>query len=101
VGDEVGADYIVYRSDRLHVEYVATKVRPRIDFNLEEEQLGFQLLIEMTNNQEQVRVLEALAVRTAAQEAELNQRRRTLERNESFLETLVEVQRIFGITSFL
>jgi hypothetical protein len=99
--DPNDADYILYRSDRLHTTYVAVKVRPRIEFNLEEEQLGFQLLYQMTQNQRRIVELEGLPTRTADQERELALRRRTLERNESFLETLIEVQRIFGITSWL
>jgi hypothetical protein len=95
------ADYILYRSQRLHTTYVAVKVRPRIDYNLPEEQLGFELLLQMTENQAAVRTLEDLPSRTPAQDAELRTRRTTLERNESFLETLIEVQRIFGITSWL
>jgi hypothetical protein len=95
------ADYIIYHSDRLHADYVAVKVRTRIDFNLEEEQLGFQLLLQMSENQDAVRALEALPTRTPAQEDELRTRRRQLERNESFLQTLIEIQRIFGITSWL
>jgi len=77
------------------------KVRPRIEYNLEEEQLGFQLLAEMTANQARIGELEALATRTPAEAEELRDRQRTLERNESFLETLIEVQRIFGISSWL
>lgn len=99
--DPDDADYITYDSDRLHVRYAAVKVRTRIEYNLAEEQLGFQLLYQMTLNQERIRELQALPTRTPAQEQELRQRQRTLERNESFLETLIEVQRIFGITSWL
>ncbi|WP_053232071.1 hypothetical protein [Sandaracinus amylolyticus] len=99
--DPLEADYIVYESNRLHVSYVAVKVRPRIEYNLEEEQLGFALLLEMTRNQQRIEELEALATRTPEQERELRNRQRELERNESFLETLIEVQRIFGITSWL
>src|SRR5690606_37236781 len=95
------SDYIVYESDRLHVAYVAVKVRPRLEYNLEEEQLGFALLLQMTQNQERIRELDLIADRTADEEAELRRRQRELERNESFLETLIEVQRIFGITSWL
>lgn len=97
--DAEEADYITYQSNRLHVTYVAVKVRTRIEYNLEEEQLGFQLLYQMTLNQDRIAALEALPTRTMAESAELTQRQRTLERNESFLDTLIEVQRIFGINS--
>ncbi len=95
------ADYIVYTSDARHTSYVAVKIRNRIDFNLEEEQLGFQLLLEMSANRDAIRALAALPTRNMAQEAELRQRRERLDRDESFLETLIEIQRIFGITSYL
>lgn len=93
------ADYITYESNRLHVTYVAVKVRTRIDYNLEEEQLGFQLLHQLTVNQARIRELEDLPTRTPAETQELSRRQATLERNESFLETLIELQRAFGINS--
>ncbi|MCZ7686021.1 MAG: hypothetical protein M5U28_47585 [Sandaracinaceae bacterium] len=99
--DPEDADYIIYVSDRLHTPYVAVKVRERIDYNLEEEQLGFQLLLRLHNQQERVRELEALPTLTADQRAELNRTRQLLVRGESFLEALIEVERIFGITSWL
>lgn len=99
--DPEDADYIVFVSDRLHTPYVAVKVRERITFNLEEEQLGFQLLLRLHNQQERVRALEALPSLTADQRAELNSTRQELTRGESFLEAIIEVQRIFGITSWL
>lgn len=95
------ADYIVYVSDRLHTPYVAVKVRERITYNLEEEQLGFQLLLRLHNQQERVRELEALPTLTPDQRAELNRTREQLTRGESFVEALIEVERIFGITSWL
>ncbi len=97
--DPDDADYITYESNRLHVTYVAVKVRTRIDFNLEEEQLGFQLLYQLTTNQARIRELEALPTRTPEQAQELTRRQATLERNESFLETLIELQRAFGVNS--
>lgn len=99
--DPEEADYIVYVSDRLHTPYVAVKVRQRLTYNLEEEQLGFQLLLRLYNQQERVRELEALPTLTDAQRAELNQLRVQLQNGESFLETLIEVERAFGLTSWL
>lgn len=96
----VDADYVMYVSDRLHTAYVATKVRERLTFNLEEEQLGFQLLMRLYNTQEQVRALEAVGAPTPEQRRQLSQLRTEIQRGETFLETLIEVQRIFGITSF-
>ena len=99
--DNEDADYIIYTSDRLHTPYVATKIRNRLAYNLEEEQLGFQLLYQLDLKQERLRVLEALGTRTPAQEEELRRLRRELQAGDSFLEALIEVQRIFGITSWL
>lgn len=99
--DPLSADYVMYVSDRLHTAYVATKVRERLTFNLEEEQLGFQLLMRLYNTQEDIRALEALGdTITPEQRAELSALRREIQRGETFLESLIEVQRLFGITSF-
>jgi len=97
------SDYIIYNSNRLHVPFVAVKVRPRLTYNLEEEQLGFQLLLVMTQRQERVRTLEATCAAgcTPEQRQELDSARHVLQNGESFLETLIEVQRIFGISSWL
>ncbi len=99
--DPEDADYIVYVSDRLHTPYVAVKVRQRLTYNLEEEQLGFQLLLRLYNMQERVHELEAIATPTDAQRAELLRTGDQLTRGESFLESLIEVERIFGLTSWL
>jgi hypothetical protein len=99
--DPDDADYIVYVSDRLHTPYVAVKVRERLTYNLEEEQLGFQLLLRLYEQQERVRTLEAIADPTTEEQAELARLRRDLISGESFLETLIEVQGILGITSYL
>jgi len=99
--DPAQADYIVYASDRLHTAYVAAKVREDINFNLEEGQLGFQLLLRLTQLQERVRELSALPSPTPEELAELAELRQRLTRNESFLEALIEVERIFGISSWL
>jgi len=95
------ADYIIYVSDRLHQPYVAVKVTERLTFNLEEEQLGFQLLYDLWELQEEVRALEARGTLTADERRHLADLRRDLIAGESFLEALIEVQGIFGITSWL
>lgn len=98
------ADYITYTSDHLHSTYVAVKIRSRDTYNLEEEQLGFQYLLELNATQDRVRVLdarEAAGTITAAEREELGRRRETLSSNESYLATLIELQRIFGINSYL
>ncbi|MCB9593706.1 MAG: hypothetical protein H6719_13315 [Sandaracinaceae bacterium] len=99
--DPVEADYIIYVSDRLHQPYVAVKVTERLTFNLEEEQIGFELLLRLHNTQEEVRDLEARGTLTVAERAHLVELRRQLTAGESFLEALIEVQQIFGITSYL
>lgn len=98
--DPEEADYIMYVSERLHTPYVAVKVRERLTFNLEEEQLGFQLLLRLHNLQERVRELEGMPA-TPENLARLADSRRELQAGESYLEALIEVQRIFGITSWL
>ena len=93
------ADYITFVSDRLNTPFLAVKLRTRLTFNLEEEQLGFQLLVRLNAQQERVRELELLANPTPAELRELGATRRSLIANESFVESLIEVQDIFGITS--
>jgi hypothetical protein len=95
------ADYVVYESDRFNTPYVAVKVRPRISYNLEEEQLGFQLLSQMYNERERVEELEELESPTDEQLDELERRRQHLRKNESFLEYLIAIQRSFGISSYV
>ncbi len=102
--DVEDADYITYTSDRLHTTWVAAKVRSRTTYNLEEEQLGFQLLHEISMRQDRVRELEDIEAGrplTAAESAELARLEDRLVSDESFLQTLVFLQRIFGINSYL
>ncbi|MBX3272696.1 MAG: hypothetical protein KF729_20715 [Sandaracinaceae bacterium] len=101
VTDPTAADYIIYLSDRLHQPYVAVKVRERLTFNLEEEQIGFYLLHRLYGLQQEVRALEARGTLTPSERAHLTELRRRLVAGESFLEALIEVQDIFGITSWL
>jgi hypothetical protein len=98
------ADYITYTSDRLHSTFVAAKVRSRTTYNLAEEQLGFELLHGVSQIQDRVRELEEIESGrplTAAERAELESRRRRLDSEESFLQTLMMLQRVFGINSYL
>jgi hypothetical protein len=98
------ADYITYTSDHLHSTYVAVKVRSRDTYNLEEEQLGFQFLLGLTQTQDRVRalqILEAAGTLSPAQAAELARLRHRLQSDESFLATLIELQGAFGINSYL
>jgi hypothetical protein len=94
------ADYVVYKSDRFHTPYVAIKIRPRIEYNLEEEQLGFQLLAGLYDNKMRIEEIEGLASPTPDQLDEMDKRREQLQRDESYLELLIEIQRQYGISSY-
>jgi len=87
------ADYITYSSDHLHNTYVAVKIRSRDTYNLEEEQLGFQFLLSLNRDQE--------IVRAGVAGPALDRARERLQSNESFLATLIELQRVLGINSYL
>lgn len=89
----VDADYITYTSEHLRTTYVAVKIRSRDTYNLEEEQLGFQFLLGLNTDQALTHTLPA--------GAQLDRVRRRLQRNESFLGTLIELQRRLGINSYL
>ncbi|MDW8247646.1 MAG: hypothetical protein RMJ84_13835, partial [Sandaracinaceae bacterium] len=98
------ADYITYTSDRLHQTFVAVKVRSRTEYNLEEEQLGFELLRQISERQDRVRDLEETARSrplTPEERDELMRLRRRLDSDESFLQTLIQLQRAYGINSYL
>ena len=88
------ADYAIFESRRLRVRYVAVKIRPRAAYNLEEEQLGFQLLRRAIESQERVVALEALGP-----SEELTRARQALEADESFLEYLIDLQGRYGISN--
>ena len=94
-------DYITYESDRLHTTYVAVVIRPRYDYNLPEEELGLNLLKRIRLIQDEARTLEAIATPTAAQLARIRELRVKLAEEDSFLEYLIEVQRAYGISSYL
>jgi hypothetical protein len=98
--NEVDADYVVYESDRFHTGYVAVKVKPRLTYNLEEEQLGFQLLRRLVDRQNRLRVLNAIDMPTTAQRDELRRVEQDVNSNESFLEYLIDIQRQYGISAY-
>lgn len=87
------ATYVIYSSDRLHTPYVAVKVRPRFTYNLEEEQLGFQILRRLVDLQNE---LEA-----ETDPAQILALRRSIESQESFLEYLIQLQGEYGISNSL
>ena len=82
----------MFQSDRLHFAYVAEKVFTRDAFNLEEEQLGFQMLAHLNSLQEAVRALPAGSPELAAKREELFE-------NESYLEYLIDLQGQYGISN--
>lgn len=90
------ATYAVFDSDRLHFDYVAVKVRPRVDYNLEIEQVGFQMLRRLIDLQDEVRRLEG-----EGPSPELTEARERLYDGESYVEYLIYLQELFGISNFL
>lgn len=94
------SDYIVFDSDRFHQPYMAVKVRSRIEYNLEEEQIGFQLLRRAVDLQTEVRALRAIASPTPAELEELHRKEDELHSSESFLEYLIDLQRRYGISAY-
>ena len=95
------ADYVVFDSVRFHTPYIAVKVRSRLEFNLEEEQIGFYMLQKAVELQEEVETLRAITDPTDAELAELYAKEDQLHKTESFLEYLIDLQRRYGISSYL
>jgi hypothetical protein len=93
-------DYIVYDSDRLHTSYVAVVVDPEETGKIDEQQVAFQLLHRLVDRQNRVRDLRANQSRTADEQDELSRLARDVERDESFLEYLIELERQLGISSY-
>jgi hypothetical protein len=69
------------------------KVRPNLELNLEEEQVGFQLLRRLVDLQAELDVLPQGDPARA-------EKQRELQRGESFLEYLIELQTAYGISNF-
>ncbi len=93
-------DYIVYDSDRLHTSYVAVVIDPEATGKIDEQQLAFQLLRGLSDRQTRMRELRALPERSPEEAAELDEIARGLERDESFVEYLIELERQFGVSSY-
>jgi len=87
------ADYVVFESNRFRTPYVAVKIRPNLDLNLEEEQIGFQLLKRLVDLQAELDTLPPSETSFAGKLDEL-------QRGESFLEYLIELQTAYGISNF-
>jgi hypothetical protein len=94
-------DYVVYDSDRVHTSYVAVQISPTLSQNRPEQQITYQLLTGLYDRQEQARALSAIAVPTTAQAQQLRALRLSIERDESFLEYLIDLSRSFGLSSYL
>ncbi len=94
-------DFIVYDSDRLHTSYVAVVIQPNAETGIDEQQLGFQLLLRLKNTQQELRALQAIEDPSAAEQDRIIELRLEIERDESFVEYLIELGRLFGISSYL
>jgi hypothetical protein len=94
-------DYIVYDSDRLHTTFVAVIIQPNRQQGIDEQQLGFQLLLRLKQQQDAVRKLEAKADPSDADAAKLVSMKETLQRDESFIDYLIELERQYGISTYL
>jgi hypothetical protein len=90
---DLGGLSVVFESTRFRTPYVAVKIRPSLELNLEEEQVGFQLLKRLVDLQNEA---EALDPSDPAYASKLEQ----LQRGESFLEYLIELQTEYGISNF-
>jgi hypothetical protein len=93
-------DYIVYESDRLHTAYVAVVVDPEETGKIDEQQLAFQLLKGLSERQARLRELRANQARTPDEQTEFERLAPGVERDESFLEYLIELERQLGISSY-
>ncbi len=69
---------------------MAVKVRPRLAYNLEEEQLGFQLLKHLIERRDAIR-----------DGTPTDDELRDLMQQESFLEYLIQLQAEYGISNSL
>ena len=72
---------------------MAVKVRPNLELNLEEEQVGFQLSRRLVDLQDELALLPEGDPARDGKERELQQ-------GESFLEYLIELQTAHGIGNF-
>jgi hypothetical protein len=94
-------DYIRYDSDRLHTTYVAVVINPDLGVGIDERQLAFELLKKLAATQDRIRALDGQTMRTAAENADLLRLKLDLERDESFVEYLIELARQYGISSWI
>jgi len=88
-------DYIVYESERLHTSYVGVIIGGASD----NEQVAYRLLLTLQQKQERLTELGALGSPTFDELDEIERLRRDIERDEGFVEYLIELSRGFGISS--
>jgi hypothetical protein len=96
-------DYIVYESDRQHTSFMAVVIEPDGDQPSanDNQQLGFQLLLKLRTEQDQIRALAAQEELSDGERQELSRLRASVERDESFVDYLIELSKEFGISSSL
>jgi hypothetical protein len=93
-------DYIEYQSDRLHTTYVAVVVDPQQTNKIDEQQVAYQLLRRLTDRQTRIRDLAAKTDPSSDDQDNLARWQADLQRDESFLEYLIELARQLGVSSY-
>jgi hypothetical protein len=66
----------------------------------DEKQVAFQLLRRLSERQSRIRELSGKSALSDAERAELPRLQQELQRDESFLEYLIELERQLGISSY-
>jgi hypothetical protein len=94
-------DYIEYESNRLHTTYRAVVIDPGETNVDDEQQVAFQLLRRLSERQARIQDLSGrMNSLNADEQAELPRIQQELQRDESFLEYLIELERQLGISSY-
>jgi hypothetical protein len=93
-------DYIVYDSDRLHTSYVAVVIDPEETGVIDEQQVAYTMLKRLSDRQTRIRDLRANNARTSDEQSELERLAPGIERDESYLEYLIELERQVGVSSY-
>jgi hypothetical protein len=94
-------DFITYDSDRLHTTFVAVVIQPDPQQGIDEQQLGFQMMLRLRQKQDRVRELTMKSAPTAAEQTELSADKLELEREETFVNYLIGLERTYGISTYL
>ena len=80
---------------------MAVIIQPNRQQGIDEQQLGFQLLLKLKQQQQQIRELEDEENPSQADEDALLAARQSLERDETFIDYLIELERVYGISTSL